>query len=434
MKIMITISFILVLFTSGIALSQTEYALSFNGASYVSIPDKSINVSGDFTVECWVNFSSLNQEQQILIKNDQPSDNNGSAYEVGLIKWGSDNKIHLQIGCTTYQNVYEAISSTAVSANQWYHIAGTIQGTTMTLYINGSQVATTVFLETRRADNNNANVYLGTSINSSGNPLQETLSGKLDEVRIWSIARTQTEIHDNMNRTLTGNETGLNAYYKMSDGSGTTLTDNQSNVTNNPGTITNATWISSDAPLPVELTSFTGKINGSSVTLNWQTATEVNNYGFNVELRIANGEWKKIGFVQGHGNSNSPKEYLFTDSSPLAGNVQYRLKQIDINGAYGYSKVVAINVDAPNALILEQNYPNPFNPTSIIRYEIPQTGFVKISVYDGLGKEIRVLVNEEKSPGHYEIIFDAKELASGIYFYTIRTADFIQSKKMIILR
>jgi len=186
--------------------------------------------------------------------------------------------------------------------------------------------------------------------------------------------------------------------------------------------------------LPVELTSFTALARGSKVELNWQTATEVNNYGFNVELRIANGEWKKIGFVQGHGNSNSPKEYSFTDSSPLAGKVQYRLKQIDFDGRFEYSNIVEVNVKTPASFTLNQNYPNPFNPTSTIRYDIPKIGFVNISVYDILGKEIRVLVNEEKSPGHYEIIFDAKELASGIYFYTIKAADFTQSKKMIVMK
>lgn len=88
----------------------------------------------------------------------------------------------------------------------------------------------------------------------------------------------------------------------------------------------------------------------------------------------------------------------------------------------------------PKQFQLEQNYPNPFNPSSIIQYDIPKSSFVKISVYDILGREIRVLVNEEKSPGHYEIIFNANGLASGVYFYTIRTGEFTQIKKMILLK
>ena len=93
-----------------------------------------------------------------------------------------------------------------------------------------------------------------------------------------------------------------------------------------------------------------------------------------------------------------------------------------------------INRTIPDRYQLEQNYPNPFNPTSTIRYNIASAGFVKISVYDILGREIRVLVNEEKGPGHYEVQFDAGNLSSGVYFYTIRTRDYSQSKKMILLK
>ncbi|KAF0142115.1 MAG: hypothetical protein FD122_952 [Stygiobacter sp.] len=92
------------------------------------------------------------------------------------------------------------------------------------------------------------------------------------------------------------------------------------------------------------------------------------------------------------------------------------------------------NYTLPQQFELSQNYPNPFNPTSTIRYNIASAGFVKISVYDILGREIRVLVNEEKSPGHYEVQFDAGNLSSGVYFYTIRTRDYSQSKKMILLK
>jgi len=88
----------------------------------------------------------------------------------------------------------------------------------------------------------------------------------------------------------------------------------------------------------------------------------------------------------------------------------------------------------PQQFQLSQNYPNPFNPTSRIRYNIPKASFVKITVYDILGREVRVLVNEEKNPGQYEVIFDGKGLASGVYFYTIRTHDYTLSKKMILMK
>jgi len=208
--------------------------------------------------------------------------------------------------------------------------------------------------------------------------------------------------------------------------------------------------VGADNPLPVELTSFTASIKNKTVNLVWKTATEVNNYGFEVQrLAVSNSllaksqqlnansseDWVKLGFVQGHGNSNSSQSYSFVDEKVNRGSHYYRLKQIDNDGGFNYSRSVEINVEViPTKFELSQNYPNPFNPTTTIRYEISQKDLVKICVYDILGKEIRVLVNEEKNPGHYEIIFDAKELASGIYFYQLQTKEFTQTKKLILMK
>jgi len=199
--------------------------------------------------------------------------------------------------------------------------------------------------------------------------------------------------------------------------------------------------------LPVELTTFTINISDSKVTLNWQTATEVKNYGFEIERTSprpspSEGEggearrgWDKIGFVQGNGNSNSPKEYSFSDHPILSGSYSYRLKQLDNDGTFKYSETVEANVvQILNDFSLNQNYPNPFNPSTTIAYDIPKTSLVSISVYDILGKEIKLSANEQKNPGHYEIIFDAKELAGGIYYYSIKAGEFSQSKKMILLK
>lgn len=195
----------------------------------------------------------------------------------------------------------------------------------------------------------------------------------------------------------------------------------------------------SSGPLPVELVSFTTLVKSGDIELIWKTATEFNNYGFEIErsekLKAESTKWDKIGFVQGNGNSNSPKEYRFTDNTTTSGSYTYRLKQLDNDGTFKYSKTVEVTVNQiPNNYSLNQNYPNPFNPSTTIAYDILKTGFVRISVYDVLGKEIKLLINEQKNPGRYEIIFDAKELAGGIYYYSIRTGEFSQSKKMILLK
>ncbi len=201
--------------------------------------------------------------------------------------------------------------------------------------------------------------------------------------------------------------------------------------------------------LPVELTSFTANAMDSKVRLKWITATEVNNYGFSVERSEAslnNPEagassyiWETIGFVQGHGNSNSPKEYSFTDNNLQQGNIRYRLKQIDNDGQYKYSDVVEVAFNlSPSAFELFQNYPNPFNPSTTISYQIPVAGHVTLKVYNAIGSQVATLVNKEKPAGNYEVRFDAPSaaggLTSGIYYYTIRAGEYNSAKKMLVLK
>ena len=191
--------------------------------------------------------------------------------------------------------------------------------------------------------------------------------------------------------------------------------------------------------LPVELTSFTAASKNNVVELQWKTATEKNNYGFEVErsivsnLKSAN-YWEKIAFVQGHGNSNSPKEYSFTDAELLPGQYEYRLKQIDIDGSFEYSQIIEITVGSPKDFSLSQNYPNPFNPATTITYQLPKSGSVTLKIYDMLGKEVMTLVHEQKEIGRYTVQFDASSIASGMYIYQLRVNDFISTKKMLLLK
>lgn len=200
-----------------------------------------------------------------------------------------------------------------------------------------------------------------------------------------------------------------------------------------------------DAALPVELTSFSANsVEGNRVSLQWETATEVNNYGFEIERQNSNkinklselnaDDWKSIGFIEGHGNSNSTKLYSFIDESISGGsNFVYRLKQIDIDGKYEYSDLVEIKV-VPVNFELTQNYPNPFNPTTKIKYSVPVKSQISLTIFDVLGREITKLVNEVKETGVYEASFDASKLSSGIYYYSLHSGDFAQTKKMMLVK
>jgi photosystem II stability/assembly factor-like uncharacterized protein len=207
----------------------------------------------------------------------------------------------------------------------------------------------------------------------------------------------------------------------------------------------------SDGPIPVELSSFTANVNGSNVTLSWSTSTETNNRGFELQrmdvglYERMNEDWQVIAFIQGHGTTTEKKTYSFEDKNLTPGKYNYRLKQIDYDGTYKYYTLSEpIEINLPFVFALHQNYPNPFNPVTKIKYSVPsslssqeRTGvrsFVTLKIYDILGKEVTVLVNKEQEAGEYEVEWNASNIPSGVYFYTLRAGGFTTTKKLILLR
>lgn len=192
---------------------------------------------------------------------------------------------------------------------------------------------------------------------------------------------------------------------------------------------------SSENPLPVELVSFTVFQQKEYIALTWRTITETDNYGFAIERKsAAEDHFKTIAFIQGAGNSNSPREYSYTDKGITSGSYIYRLKQVDNSGKFTYSDEVSIFFTAPLKFSLGQNYPNPFNPNTTISYSIPYRTFVALRIFDAQGQQVQLLVGEEKEAGSYSVPFDASALAAGIYVYKIQAGDLCAAKKLLVLK
>jgi len=194
-------------------------------------------------------------------------------------------------------------------------------------------------------------------------------------------------------------------------------------------------YISEHDVLPVELTSFTAVVSGSTVSLNWQTATELNNHGFEIQRKLESSEWTTIGFREGRGTTTEQTTYAFQDNISEIGAIKffYRLKQIDFNGTVEYSDEVTV-LNQPKDYELYQNYPNPFNPSTTILYAIPMTGLVKLTIYNALGESMKVLVNEMKEAGYYSINWYADNVNSGAYFLRIEANNFVSTIKMLFIK
>ena len=351
------------------------------------------------------------------------------------------------------------------SGNGWVTSTAPVGAGTSTdiaSFTSGTANLGTVSLTTTSPFSNSVNL-VGTEITASPDSLPAS-SGTLLSDRYWIITpygTPGTSYSTNLTFTVpssftkNGAESGstYTLYHRgdNSDGSWTTAVSGAASVTSTTITFNGITSFSqfmigsTDNALPVELVSFTANNPGDKVELLWKTATEVNNYGFEIQrlnpplpsglpLQGGNMGWVKIGFVKGSGNSNSPKNYSFIDVNPPNGTVEYRLKQIDNDGSFIYSSIVKASFTNPDNFALSQNYPNPFNPSTTIQYTIPKAEHVTIKVYDELGREVTTLLNENKEAGHYNVTFNASNLASGIYFYRISAGSFNDEKKLILLK
>lgn len=204
--------------------------------------------------------------------------------------------------------------------------------------------------------------------------------------------------------------------------------------------------------IPVELSSFTAKIINDVVELNWTTSSEKNNSGFEIQRATANNSWERIAFITGNGTSTEINKYSFNDNlndlRSSYGNenvrIKYRLKQVDYDGSFNYSKEVEVDLSPiPSEFALNQNYPNPFNPSTVISYELSSESYVTLKVFDLLGREVATLINNEfKTAGKHEVEFNInnkaaainQQISSGIFFYSLTAGNFSATKKLLLMK
>ena len=205
--------------------------------------------------------------------------------------------------------------------------------------------------------------------------------------------------------------------------------------------------------VPVKLSNFSAAVEnsitagGKAVRLEWKTASESSNTGFNIHRsRSSAGKYEKINSQLIAARRDG--EYVFVDNGVEAGGrYYYKLEDIDLDGNSSFHGPVNIEVTAPQEYVLEQNYPNPFNPTTQLRYALPHSGHVTLSIYNSLGQEVRRLVDLEQPAGYHIVTWNGRDqkgkpVPSGVYHYRLQVGDpsagsgqgFVSTKKMIMAK
>ena len=229
--------------STGVGTGSINYVLDLDGTNdYVDCGNEALG--GSISVECWVKPAQIATDWVgFVCKNEDKASGEGVFW---LGQHSTDGKVRFGVYLNGTSESYIDTDGAVISNGSWYHVAATYDGNYQKIYINGTLVKTSSDLDTV-LPSGTSNYYIGLST-------EAYFSGRIDEVRIWNDVRTAAEIADNKDDELVGNESGLVAYYKMSDGTGTTLTDNSSNSNN--GTLTNMVtsgastdWVITNAPI-----------------------------------------------------------------------------------------------------------------------------------------------------------------------------------------
>jgi uncharacterized protein (TIGR02145 family) len=387
------------------------YQVSTNPCPGISTVDYGGKIYSTITIgdQCWmrenlnigamINGSQNDSDNGIIEKYCYNNDTNNCSIYGGLYQWNE---------AMQYSTIEKA---KGICPNGW-HVPSWNEFMSIYTFVSGN-------------GNELKEVGQGTGTNSSG--FSALLAGLRNANGTFSLLTTAAFYWSSKGYDVT------RSYYFELNGSDGTIVGGP--INNNVGGSIRCINDSSVSALPVELTSFTASVINNNVKLNWTTATEINFSFFEIQKKsINNNNWQKIASVNASGNSNSPKQYSYIEKNVNSGQYNYRLKMIDLDGSFKYSKIVSAEIVLPVKFELSNAYPNPWNPTTTIRYQVPINIPVTIKIFDVLGKEIETLVNEFKPARSYEVTLNGKGLSSGVYYYQMKAGDFIDTKKFILIK
>ena len=417
--------FFLVAILPLLPLSAQDNILNFDGNNdFVEVGDHALldPGTGDFTVECRVkklegSFGWANT--YALCKWNTASNPGNNEWNLGLTQDGNNEKPRFAIESGTTKHVADA--GTPLTLNVWYHLAGVREGGEMRIYVNGVLENTSTTLGAADAVNNvGRNFRMAANIKSTPNCSEI----ELEEVRVWSVARTTAQIQANMESTVSPSTPGLVAYYQfdqgtacgnntgitaVTDATGNGLDGNLTNLSMSGGCKSN---LASESILPVELVGFSARLHGGKVALDWSTASEVNNQGFEVQRSTDFHDWTVLGFVPGHGTTDGLSDYFFDDHPLTTGTYYYRLRQMDTDGAFDYSPLRSVEWEGAGRAV--SIFPNPANEHVTLSLPEMPDGSLSAKLFSSVGRQVGLFVLENDRSR-----IDLGQLSPGVYFLEI---------------
>jgi hypothetical protein len=198
-------------------------------------------------------------------------------------------------------------------------------------------------------------------------------------------------------------------------------------------------YVFADMQLSVQLLTFAATSEGRAISLSWSTASEQSSDHFLLERRSGSG-WQTMAQIRAAGSSSTQRNYRYRDETVDIGSIyEYRLVAVDYSEEQQVLATTQIAASEQSGQTVDDyrlyaNYPNPFNPTTTISFDLKESGFVRLRIFDVTGRQVAELVNSSLNAGHYREVFDAKNLPSGLYFYRLETPRFWDMKKMILLK
>ncbi len=433
--------YLLVLLLVGLTagLFAQNQCIQLNGtANYVVSPNTAALNPTQITVEGWVYIGAtgLSKRPHMIGKGSAST----GAYWL-VIETTGEVRFYFTVGnAGSWQFATAGVGPNLVTTGVWHHYAGTYDGVAGKVYIDGALKGTKPAAGVLKTNDTNP-LYIGRSYSTL--PTNAVL-GKIDEVRIWNVARTQSDILLNMDNEISLIPASLIGYWKFN---GNVMDTSANNL---PTTNFGATFVNSEVTLPVELSSFTAMPTAEYfVRLNWVTQSETGVSGFRIyrgiENELASATNMNV-FIEAT-NTASTQAYTYVDNELDGdGTYYYWLENIDLDGSNRYYGPVVATVDQngdgniPPVEMrtgIEKIYPNPFNPQTNIRFSLKNDAPVEVVIFNLRGQKVRNLLSAQKTAGFHNIEWNGLDnsgmpCSSGVYTVSVKIGKDVFTRQMVM--